>query len=635
MTSSAVRSLLLGGPARTRSRAEVSALDICLPARASIARLSEYFYGRRRTRPRERLRCHVLAAMLSLAMSATGAGAQSPSPADSANQEFLRQQERDRALRRQQEQAPDVRLPEKPASSQPDSAGLIPRNESPCFTIERIVLVGDSAERFQWALGAADRADNGSKDSALHRCIGTQGINLVMRRIQNAILKRGFVTTRVLAGPQDLASRTLTLTLIPGRVRNIRFTPDADLRATKWNALPIRSGDPLNLRDIEQALENFKRVPTADADIQIIPAEVTPEQPQTAPGESDLVIQWKQGFPFRLSLSADDSGARATGKYLGTVTVSYDDWWTLNDLFYVSSYRDLGGGYDGDRGARGHTVHYSLPFGFWLLGLTTSQSRYYQSIAGANQSYVYSGDSENSEVKVSRLIYRDAVRKTTLSIAGWSRSSRNYIDDTEVEVQHRRMAGWQLGASHREFIDASTLDLDLGYLHGTGAFNALPAPEEAFGDGTSRPSIITTSAQLNIPFAMIGQQFRYNTSWRAQWNRTPLVPQDRFAIAGRYTVRGFDGENLLSAEHGWIFRNDLGWTIPQSNQELYLGVDYGQVGGASSSTLVGRRLSGTVLGLRGGHKGLSYDVFVGMPIDKPDGFTTAGAIAGFNLNWTF
>src|SRR5690606_36095447 len=94
------------------------------------------------------------------------------------------------------------------------------------------------------------------------------------------------------------------------------------------NALPVQSGDILNLRAIEQGLENLKRVPTAEADIQIVPAEL--------PGESDVLVQWTQAFPFRLTTSVDDSGTRATGKYQGSVTVSYDHWLTLNDLFYVS-----------------------------------------------------------------------------------------------------------------------------------------------------------------------------------------------------------------------------------------------------------------------------------------------------------
>ena len=225
--------------------------------------------------------------------------------------------------------------------------------------------------------------------------------------------------------------------------------------------------------------------------------------------------------------------------------------------------------------------------------------------------------------------------KTTLSLRGWTRSSRNFIDDTEVEVQRRRMAGWDVGLAHREFIGASTLDLNLGYRRGTGAMNALPAPEEAFGEGTSRPEIVTADAYLNMPIAVGAQRLRYSGAWRAQSNRTPLVPQDRFAIGGRYTVRGFDGENVLSAERGWLVRNDLGWALGQTGQELYLGVDYGEVGGPSSRTLAGIRLSGAVLGLRGGYKGLAYDVFAGKPISKPSGFQTSGSVAGFNVNWSF
>lgn len=221
----------------------------------------------------------------------------------------------------------------------------LPEHESPCFRIDRIVLVGDAAAQFQWALKAADPSD----DRATGRCLGSEGIGLTMKRVQNAIVARGFVTTRVLAAPQDLKQGTLTLTVIPGRIRAIRFAEGSNPRATQWNAVPARPGDILNLRDIEQALENFKRVPTVDADIQITPAE----GPDAKPGESDLVIKWKQAFPFRITLSVDDSGSKYTGKYQGTVTVSYDDWLTLNDLFYVSLSHDLGIGYGGGKGTHG------------------------------------------------------------------------------------------------------------------------------------------------------------------------------------------------------------------------------------------------------------------------------------------
>jgi len=238
-----------------------------------------------------------------------------------------------------------------------------------------------------------------------------------------------------------------------------------------------------------------------------------------------------------------------------------------------------------------------------LPGLTSSSYDYHQAVARANQTYRYSGNSHNSDIRLSRLVYRDAVRKTGAYLRGWTRESKNYIDDTEVEVQRRSMAGWEAGLTHREFLGEAVFDASVGYRRGTGAMGAISAPEEAFGEGTSRPIILTADAQFGLPFRLGPLAMRYGLNWRAQWNRTPLVPQDRFSIGGRYSVRGFDGEMSLTGERGWLVRNDLGVILGQSGQELYLGLDYGQVGGPSSRLLVGDRLAGAVLGLRAGRHG--------------------------------
>ena len=540
-----------------------------------------------------------------------------PSPLDETQ---LRQQEQNKARQAQQQITPDVRL-----TREADSVlARLPATETPCFPIHALHLQGERALAFEWALDAA----NSQGDTAIGRCLGANGINLVMKRIQNAIIARGYVTTRVLAEPQDLKTGNLTLTLIPGKIRSIALAPDTDPRATLWNVMPARAGDLLNLRDIEQGLENLKRVPTADADIQIVPGE--------QPGESDLIVHWKQTSPFRLNLSIDDSGSKATGKYQGGLTFSYDHMFTLNDLFYLSLNHDLNDGSDrNERGTHGYTAHYSVPYGNWLIGFNVSDSSYHQSVAGINQTYPYSGESQNSDIKLTRLLYRDAVRKTHLALRGWTRASRNFIDDTEIEIQRRRTAGWEMSLAHREFIGQATLDGNLAYRRGTGAMDAMRAPEEATASGTSRLELISADLQLAVPFKLADQSLRYTGVWRGQWNRTPLVPQDRFAIGGRYTVRGFDGESLLSADRGWLIRNDLALALGASGQSLYLGVDYGEVGGPNAALLAGTRLAGAVVGVRGTYKALSYDVFVGTPLKKPEGFNTADTTAGFSLSWTF
>ncbi|ENO89832.1 ShlB/FhaC/HecB family hemolysin secretion/activation protein [Thauera linaloolentis] len=544
--------------------------------------------------------------------------AQSGSPGSIDAQEQQRQQARERALREQLETMPDVRLHTPADTALPSD---FPASETPCTTIREIALDG-SAQAFAWALAAADPAGT----LADGRCLGSTGIALIMQRVQDAIIARGYVTTRVLANAQDLRAGILTLTILPGRIRHIRFAPDSGARANAFNAMSASPGDILNLRDIEQGLENLKRVPTAEADIQIVPGG--------EPGESDLLITWKQAFPFRITLSANDGGAESTGRYIGSATLSGDHLFTLNDLFYAHFTHDIGGqrGKDpGERGTRGHTLHYSVPYGYWLFGLTASKNRYHQTVAGASQDYLYSGTSENYEARLAHLVHRNSRSKTSLYLRGYMSKSASFIDDTEIEVQRRRMGGWEFGVQHRSFAGRAVADLNLAWRRGTGAFDATPAVEEAFGEGTHKPRILSADASLDLPFRALGHDFRYLGVWRAQWNRTPLVPQDRFSIGGRYSVRGFDGESVLMAERGWLLRNELGWRIGPLGAELYAGLDHGQVGGPSASLLVGRRLTGAVVGLRGTWNRLAWEIFTGKPLAKPGDFETPRHASGFNL----
>jgi hemolysin activation/secretion protein len=552
------------------------------------------------------------------------------------------QYERERNLRQQQEIKPEVRLHNQAPNTQIQPAVVedYPTNETPCFIINKIELVGELAAQFNSAL----KDVTSGQHNAVSQCLGVIGINNALTHVQNHIVSQGFVTTRVLAAPQDIKTSTLQLTVIPGRVHAIRFSPAKGHYGARWNALPMNVGDVLNLRDIEQALENFKRVPTVEADIQIEPAQnqaLGADNQATAvkPGDSDLVIRYQQSKPFRISVSADDSGSNSTGQYQAGITVSADNLFMLNDLAYVNFNHDLGGGDSGKRGTHGTIAHYSIPWDYWLLSATASDNKYNQSVAGATQTYIYSGTSQNAELELNRLIYRDATIKAGVSAGLFIKSSQNFIDDTEIEVQRRRTAGWQFGVNYSQYFGQASLDLQAEYKHGTGAFNALPAPEQAFGEGTSRFRLLTTNINLNVPLSVNAPwgtpALHYSATVRGQWNDSPLTPQDRFSIGNRYTVRGFDGQLTLAADRGWLIRSDLSAPIAHSGQVIYIGADYGEVGGQSSENLIGKYLAGVVAGLRGGYKSLQYDVFVGEPVNKPKGYQTHATTAGFSLNWTY
>jgi hemolysin activation/secretion protein len=562
-------------------------------------------------------RCLALVALLMCTWWTGTTTAQTARDTAQSAAEQRRAEERDNRQR-------ELAVPEREvASDKPEArpAASLPVNEAPCFVIKQIELHGDTAGRFAWVLDALAGPDG--RDGPLRRCMGATGMGVLVQRAQHAVIARGFVTSRVMVEPQDLQSGRLTLTVVPGRIQQVRFADPSAPHPSARSALAAQPGDLLNLRDIEQALENFKRVPSVDVDIQIVPAE--------APGLSDLVIDWQQGRPARLQLGVDDSGSRGTGRFQGSATLSVDNPLALNDLLYVGLQSSLGGGDGGALGTRGSSWHYSLPRGRALFAVDGSRHRYHQSVAGAAQDYTYRGNTSSQEATLSWLAHRDATSKTTLHAKAFARQSRNFIDDTEVEVQRRRVGGWQLGMGYRAFIDAGTLDLNLHYRRGTGAFGSLRAPEEAFGEGSSRFALVQASAHWQWPFKLGAQPWQVSSQWRAQTHRTALAPQERFAIGGRHTVRGFDGESSLSADSGWLWRNELATPLGDSGTSAFAGLDHGQVRGPSAQQLVGTRLTGAVIGLRGNAGGVQGELFAGWPLHKPEGFRTANATLGFWL----
>lgn len=518
----------------------------------------------------------------------------------------------------------------------------MPAQEAPCFQIQSIVFLDASQYADAWldaALSSPQRAD-GRADDPHGRCLGREGIAIVLQRVQNALIAQGYSTSRVFAPDQDLSTGQLQLQVVLGRIGHLRLKPVDGSGATPnlvlGTTVPLHSGDPLNLRDIEQGLDNLQRVYGASADFEIVP---TPGEPN----HSDIVIRYTPGPSVRLGLNVNDAGGRTTGLYQGSASLSLNNLLGLADTFYVTAgndlNRDLGqplgvlpAGY---RGTRNNSVHYSLPWGYWTVGYTANHSVYYQTVPGVNQDYLYSGESNDQSLAFTRMLWRDANARLSATAKAWQRDSRNWIEDTEVVVQRRVNGGWEAGLDYRLDRAGSVYSVGGSYRQGTGAFGSIAAPEEAAGTGTSYMRFYRVNATAMVPFAFDGERWRYQAALNLQQHITPLPSPDWFSIGSRYTVRGFDGNASLVGDSGFTLRQDLGWLWGRGLQELYVALDAGEVIGPNAAVNPGRALVGMALGQRGSVGALQYDVFVGVPVAAPSGFRTADFTSGFNLNYSF
>ncbi len=540
-----------------------------------------------------------------------------PVRADTASDVFFdqlrRKEQRDEEQRRK-EAPPNVRLQPELA---PAEDYKLPREE-PCFTINTIRLDGDPQQNFPWLRPLVDGYRG--------QCIGVEGINVVLKRLQRELLARGFITTRVYVPKQDLTTATLTLLVMPGIVRQFRFADDKG-RGSWVTAFPSGPGDLLNLRDLEQGVEQMKRLPTQDVDMDIVPG--------AAPGESDIVIKRKPEKPWRAVLGADNSGSDATGRWQGSATVAWDDPFGINDLLNLSlnsADRNSMG-----RAARGNSGYYSFPFGYWTFALSASEYRYHQTVSGINQNFITSGEVHQQDVRVTRLLTRSAASKTSLQCRLIKRKSANFIEDVEIETQRRDTTAAEAALQHRQYVGRATVDIAWAYRHGVAWWGAEDEPDNRpAGSPTTRYALHTVDMNLTLPFSMLGATTRYLATIRGQTTRDTLYGADFFAIGNRYTVRGFDGNQTLAAERGVYIRNELGVALGQSEQELYVGLDSGRVGGPSAGGLSGRSLTGTVLGLRGRYnKDLQYDLSAGWALKKPENFQTDRPAYAFQLNYQF
>lgn len=548
--------------------------------------------------------------------------------------ELLRQQQKQLHQDKLMQRSSDVFFDTKPSGSTYPSR--LPETESPCIKVKDIHFTdatpGADFHKFQPALDPVTKGEY----SLIGRCVGTQSLQYLIGQVQENIIRQGFITTQITVLPQDFSTGVIELTLVPGRVRQIRFFPETSKKVFPQNALPVKTGDYLQLRDLEQGLENFKRLDSVTTGIDIIPVE--PEKNQLpndqTDGWSDLLINWQQSRPVVFTASVDDSGSETSGKRIGSLGISVDHALNLNDLFRINYSGTLNGLNNADGQSENIYTSYQIPYGYWLFGVNYSNYHYQQTLVGLNQPIPYDGKSSTSNLTVSRMLYRTQHSKTQLNTKFGQKSSHNYLDDQEVEVQRRKTTHWLLGIQNTYLINQQqTLTSQLNYQQGIGAFGALDAPEDLFGEGKSRPSIWTGDMTWTVPFSFLHSEFQYQFGWQGQWSPSPLTAPERYSIGGRYSVRGIDDDENLIGDNGMIIQQELSWLDLIPHSQLYIGVDYGIVSGINKSS-DDNYLVGSMIGCRTYYKKISLDTFVGRSVKSPMSFNKKYT-AGFKVGFTY
>jgi hemolysin activation/secretion protein len=544
-----------------------------------------------------------------------------------------RQQELDQAPAQIQAAPPSV--PNAP--NLPEGADVESLPESgPTFVIDRIAFSGTKV--------LSDTQLDAVTQPFIGKRLGRNRIDLLLRRLTEAYVVHGYITTRVyLSTPQHLATGTLAITIVPGRIEAMMINgaplrpapplPKSGLPPTKGGGLltdagtawafPEGVGDVLRLPDLEQGVDQINRLRRNQAQIQILPGQ--------AAGDSIVAITNPYGSRFNYNLGVDNYGDPSTGKlrYRGGAEAD-------NVLGFQES---LGLSYIGSTDTNAVVLSGAVPFGFQTFSYTTSVSEYQQLIGDTALLY---GRTFSQTLGWNDVFARSATSRLSIDATLTKLSTQRNVNDLDLSpvnltVARLALSGLWHFSAHKQ---PGALTAEFGIAQGL-PWLAAAHDQHGIGEADAHSQFTRAdwNATLQLPLGSIGStEWTYRGTLNGQYSHDALFGNEQIFLGGSDTVRGFS-QAAVSGDSGFYLRNEWVWSNApawrDAHWEPYVFLDGGKAhlvaqGGWPS-------MAGVGIGARAQwtfhSQMISGEVLAGQALLQPAALGTKSRVLLFTLNW--
>ncbi|VVN45376.1 Hemolysin transporter protein ShlB [Pseudomonas fluorescens] len=566
--------------------------------------------------PRTRyLLCTLLLAYLSI-NSAVAA----PTPGD---QDLIRDRQ-NRLLEEQRRRLDE--LQDLPGKASKPQAPALPA-DTRCFPIQDIELKGADS------LSAADRAR--LLKPYVGQCLGVAQLNELLKIITDHYIAKGRVTSRAYLPQQDLSSGHLQVLVVEGKLEGIKGAQGSTVTDRELAmAFPGKVGEALNLREVEQLVDQLSRLPSKQAQMELTPGSQI--------GGSEVLVKNQPQKPWRASLSRNNDGQKSTGEQQWGAGLEWDSPLGLADQLILRGGHDAIS--DHQKTSKNSMLYYNVPWGWWNFSYTYSESEYRAPGDLDGYKYKQTGDSQNHQVRAERVVHRDDVSKTSVNVGLTHLRTNNYFNDERLDVSSNRLSEFQVGINHGRRIGSAFVNLDVGMQNGTGAFDAQKDDQERIrGNLTPTPRYRKYTATVSYlqPFMLWGESLSFSSLATGQRSEDVLYPAQRMSLGGSYSVRGFKDQQL-TGDSGGYWRNEVRWARPVTLDWMRpafaeygasVGYDQGVIRNDRYSDDQHGRVSSNSLELFARGKNVSTSVTFAHSLERPGVMTEREAPIYFRLDF--
>ncbi|MGY6122042.1 ShlB/FhaC/HecB family hemolysin secretion/activation protein (plasmid) [Paraburkholderia strydomiana] len=548
----------------------------------------------------------------------------------------LLQEQRDRQRREEIQQAPaQIEVQQPTVVNLPEGADVetLP-DVAPLFRIDHVEFVGDTV------LGRRELDTIAAP--FIGKELGRNRINLLLRRVTEAFIARGYITTRAYLGAQNLASGTLRINIVDGKVS--AFTLNGHpLRprerdepwyrthggglltdaGTAWS-FGDSVGDVLRLPDLEQGVDQINRLRRNQAEIQILPGET--------PGDSVVAITNHYGDRVYYDLGIDNYGSSQTG------TLRYRAGVQANNL--IGLQESLSFNFVGTQDSNAVVFSAAAPYGYQTFSYTTSLSEYQQAIGDVA---LLQGRTFSQILGWNDVLSRSRAGRTSVDVTLTKMRTERSLNGIELSPQDLTVLRIGLNGLRRFVANeqgaAATWDVGVSQgLPWLSASHDSPGIDEV--EAHSQFTRLDATATLQIALGTLaGTQWTYRGTLRGQYSRVALFGNEQIFLGGMDSVRGFT-EGGIAGDSGFYLRNEAAWqNVPawhDARLEPYVFLD----GGKSHLVAQGGwpTLIGTGIGARAQWRykaqTVTSEVLLGQALLQPAALGKKATVLLATLNWS-
>ena len=397
----------------------------------------------------------------------------------------------------------------------------------------------------------------------LNKAITLQQLDELVLEILQWYFDRGFNTTRAGFNEESFAEKgVLKIYVVEGKVGRVLIEENGKPRKRFNTVAPFKSDALFCLRDYEQAIDMIQRLPSLNAQLDIVPLEED--------GKSDVVIKVDKQKPISFLAGYDNEGSPTYGQRSYNMGVTFDDLAGLYDMLHIS-YHTNERLYKG-RYSKTFSALYSVPCGNHLWSVAHSDSRFLTTTQGQVQPIKFEGGTQSLGLDWDYVLQRSRTSKTQIGLELNHKRIRNEIQGMRQITGCRNLTTLQVKLSHMVQVFRGWMTATVRFIRGLRC--------NSLGSATTIPTTFHKFAgDISLIEPLGNTSFQWRLQASGQYSKDRLYGSETLSIGGNSTVRGFE-ESLYSGECGGYIRNELCYRFNPcklGSNELFVGYDVGRI----------------------------------------------------------